>query len=253
MDQNIEAYTREAFEEKAAAGDRDAMWQLSLICQDEGDSDSSAAWFERALDAEQTDALLCAADICLDPESGAYSPEMADGYLRRAAEQGSIRALLQLGRLETAKDKETYWQAAIRMAREGSEEQPPLPEHQRQFGWYKLAAEAGDPEAMYYVALGYHLGYPVAVDQTQAFGYLSRAVEENDLMAMYLLGYLYENGLGTEQDIDRAVALYERSGEQGVRGSLLRLYGIYNEGLGHIAPDRDKALRYLWMSGEGHT
>lgn len=253
MDMNIEKYTKEALEKKALDGDADAMWQLSLLCQDEGDEDESANWFGKALDAGQTDALLYAAELCLNKELEVYSVDHAEMYLKQAADQGSIKAMLQLGKLALGDLEEGFMQAAIRLAQTENADKTPSPEHQKQFAWYSLAAEAGDINAMYNVAVAYHLGYPVEEDQAQAFARLKRAVDSGDLMSMYLLAYLYENGLGTEKDIDKAVEIYTASGEKGVRGSLLRLYGIYHEGLCHIEPDQEKALRYLWMSGEGHT
>ncbi len=253
MDMNAEEYSREILENKALDGDADAMWRLSLLCEDEGDADGSADWFVKALDAGQTDALLYAAELCLNEELEIYSIDRAEMYLKQAADKGSVKAMLKLGRLALGDLEEGFMQAAVRLAQTEIANKTPLPEHQKQFAWYSLAAEAGDRDAMYSVAVAYHLGYPVQEDQTQAFAKLKRAVDGGDLMSMYLLAYLYENGLGTERDIDRAVELYKESGEKGVRGSLLRLYGIYHEGLGHIEPDPEKALRYLWMSGEGHT
>ncbi len=252
MDMNKE-YSKETLEKMAKDGDADAIWQLSLLCQNEGDEEGSAEWFEKALEVGQIDALLYAAELCLNKDYEIYDQELGENYLKRAAEKGNVKAMLQLGRLAIGDLEEGFMQAAIRLAQLENADKTPLAEHQKQFEWYSLAADAGDIDAMYSIAVGYHLGYPVEANQVKAFEKLTVAVESGNLQAMYLLAYLYENGLGTEQDIDKAVELYVQSGEKGIRGSLLRLYGIYQEGLGHIKPDREKALRYLWMSGEGHT
>ncbi len=242
---------RAILEEKARAGDLDAAWQLAVECMEAGASEEGEKWFDQALEGGQVDALLCAAEVCLDKDGMAYSPEQAEMYLRRAADKGEARALLQLGKLSLQEQPENFWEAAIGFAQEENRSPQVLPQHEKQFGWYRLAAEAEDTDALYYVALAYHLGYPVGENQQQAFQLLTRAVEKGNLSAMYLLGYFYETGIAVEPDADRAVALYTDSGEQGVRGSLLRLFVIYRDGLGRIAPDRDKALRYLWLSGEG--
>ena len=55
------------------------------------------------------------------------------------------------------------------------------------FKYYMMAAEAGDPESQYYVAL------------------------------------MYENGYGVEQDMEEAMKWYERSAEQGYEEAVNRL------------------------------
>ena len=125
-----------------------------------------------------------------------------------------------------------------------------IKQHKKQMAWYRLAAEAGDTDAMNALSMAYHLGYPETRDDREAFLWASRAADAGDESAMYQAAYFYENGFGTDKDIDAALLLYTKAAEQGVRSAMVRLYEIYTEGLSHIQPDGQKAAHYLWLSGE---
>ena len=125
-----------------------------------------------------------------------------------------------------------------------------IKQHKKQMAWYRLAAEAGDTDAMNALSMAYHLGYPETRDDREAFLWASRAADAGDESAMYQAAYFYENGFGTDKDIDAALLLYTEAAEQGVRSAMIRLYEIYTEGLSHIQPDGQKAAHYLWLSGE---
>lgn len=124
-------------------------------------------------------------------------------------------------------------------------------QHKKQMAWYRLAAEAGDTDAMTALSMAYHLGYPETRDDREAFLWASRGADAGDGSAMYQTAYLYENGFGTDRDIDAALLLYTKAAEQGVCSAMIRLYEIYTKGLLHIQPDGKKAAHYLWLSGEG--
>lgn len=137
---------------------------------------------------------------------------------------------------------------------EYSEKQPKRKireQHKKQMAWYRLAAEAGDTDAMNALSMAYHLGYPETRDDREAFLWASRAADAGDGSAMYQTAHLYENGFGTDRNIDVALLLYTEAAEQGVRSAMIRLYEIYTKGLLHIQPDGKKAAHYLWLSGEG--
>lgn len=198
---------------------------------------------------------MSAAAVYLDKNGGFYNKELARQYLRRAADGGSVQAIIDLADSELADTDISFWQQAAKLRDlEYPEKQPKRKireQHKKQMAWYRLAAEAGDTDAMNALCMAYHLGYPETRDDREAFLWASRAADAGDGSAMYQTAYLYENGFGTDRDIDAALLLYTEAAEQGVRSAMIRLYEIYTEGLLHIRPDGKKAAHYLWLSGEG--
>lgn len=245
----------EILKEQIDNGNIDAIWKMAQLCEREKDLDSAADWFDKAIEAGQVDALLKAAEVHLDKESGAYSEELADRYLRRAANQGSVLAIIALGDREVKDFEMPFWIAAMRQKSLEMPMKKPKrkirEQHKKQLAWYQFAAEAGDTDAMNALSIAYHMGYPIDRDDMQAFLWASRAADAGDPSAMYQAAYFYENGFGTDKDVDAALLLYIESAEMGVRSSMIRLYEIYTLGLEHIKPDGKMAAHYLWMSGEG--
>lgn len=236
-------------------GNVDALWQMALLCKKENDADGAAEWFNKALESGQNDALMSASVLYLDRNSGFYNKKLARQYLRRAADNGSVRAIIALADSELDGTDVPFWQQAAQFYNSEHPDKRPKrkirEQHKKQMAWYRLAAEAGDINAMNALSMAYHLGYPEERNDKQAFLWASRAADLGDGSAMYQAAYFYENGFGTDKDIDTALLLYTESAEQGVRSAMIRLYEIYTDGLGNIRPDGQKAARYLWLSGEG--
>lgn len=246
---------REILLEQIEKGNIDALWQMAQLCKKENDENGAAEWFNRAIEAGQIDALLSVAAVYLDKNSGFYNRDLAWQYLRRAADSGSVQAIILLADLELTDTDISFWQQAARLRDlEYPDKRPKKKikeQHKKQMAWYRLAAEAGDTDAMNALSMAYHLGYPETRDDREAFLWASRAADSGDCSAMYQTAYLYENGFGTDRDIDAALLLYTEAAEQGVCSAMIRLYEIYTEGLLHIQPDGQKAAHYLWLSGEG--
>ncbi len=243
----------EIMKEQAEKGNADAMWWMYGSALDRHCPDEAQLWYDKALEAGQGDALLAEADKYLRKDEDSYDPRLAEQYLRRGADKGNIAAITRLGKLELNGGDEDFWQAAMKKEQDDFEATPErLERHKRQFAWVKLAAEAGDDESMYQIALAYHFGYPTEKDEEEAFQMAAAAAKQGNYSAMYLASWLMENGLGTERDLDTAVALYAVSTEGGIVPAMLRLYEIYKDGYEHIPADKEKAHRYLWMSGVGH-
>lgn len=246
---------REILQEQIAKGNIDALWQMAQHCKKENDSAGAIEWFNKAIEAGQIDALLSAASVYLDKNSGFHDEGLARQYLRRAVDQGSIPAIIALGDLELTDTDIPFWQQATQLRDLEFPDKKPKrkirEQHKKQMAWYCLAAEAGDTDAMNALSMAYHLGYPGKRDDEQAFLWASRGADAGDGSAMYQTAYLYENGFGAERDIDAALLLYTEAAEQGVRSAMVRLYEIYTKGLGTIQPNGKKAAHYLWLSGEG--
>ncbi len=235
----------EIYEQRVADGDIEALWKLYKFYDKKNDIDTAAIWLGRAIEAGQHDALVCAAEYYLAEGEEDYNPELAEQYLRRAATEGCVQAILLLGNMEASKLPGNFWEM------DGSPDEAVRAAHERQLGWYRLAAEAGDKDAMYYVGLAYNKGYPVKRDNKEAYTWFNRAKEAGNDSALYALGYVLENGFGVKKDVEEAVRLYTQAAEKGTYAAMVRLYEIYKDGLDSIAPDKDKAFRYLWLSGVG--
>ncbi len=244
----------EILTEQADKGNADAMWWLYNSALKREYLDEAQMWYDKALEHGQVDALLAEANKYLCKETDTYNPSLAERHLRRAADKGSISAIVKLGSLTLKDGDEDFWLTAMRKEGTDLEVSADLSDrHKKQFAWIKLAAEAGDGNSMYNVAIAYYIGYPVQKDAKEAFHFAESASGEGNDSAMYLTARLLENGVGVAKDINRAIEYYTASAEQGVLPSMLRLYEIYRDGLEHIAPDQEKANRYLWMSGIGHS
>lgn len=246
---------REILQEQIENGDIDAIWQMAQLCKAENEPEQAAEWFNKAIEAGQIDALLSAAMVYLNENGGFYNAKLAGQYLRRAADGGSIPAIIALGDLELENTDIPFWQQAAQLRDLEYPDRKPKRkvrnQHKKQMAWYRLAAEAGDTNAMNALSMACHLGYPENRDDEQAFLWASRGADCGDGSAMYQTAYLYENGFGTDRDVDAALLLYTEAAEQGVRSAMIRLYEIYTNGLLHIRPDGKKAARYLFLSGEG--
>ncbi len=232
-------------EEHIQKGDVDSAWVLALILQERGDKVGSDKWFTYAVEHGQVDALLHEADCCKKED-----PAQAKRYYRRAADEGNLPAILALSEMELNEGDPHFWERATALA-EQEVDAALLGRHQKEFAWYKLAAEAGDTDAMARLCVGYHYGYPVDKDDKEGYAWAKRGSDEGNLSASYYAAYFLEHGYGVQEDVDEAVRLYTLSAEGGVTSSMLRLYAVYKDGLKHIQPNKEKSLRYLWLSGVG--
>ena len=239
----------EILSEQAEKGNIDALWHLSVEYSRLKDYERSAEYLCAALDADQTDALLYAAKASSDPSMAQlYDPVKAEQYYMRAAEKGSEKAMIALGKM-ALKDTDTpFWFSAVDSTGIGDEIRK---QHLAQFKWHSRAAELGCVEAMTHLVIAYHYGYPCEKDDASAFMWASRAADEGDLYAAYQVGYFYENGFGCERDDATAVLFYTQAAEGGNFDAMLRLSVIYGEGRDGVEKNPEKANRYRFMSGIG--
>lgn len=252
----------EKLTERINDGDTDALWQMALLCKKENKMTECESWFNKALERGQPDALLSAAEVYLDKSGGFYNKKEGIDYLKRAAENSSVQALIMLGDIEAEGSDMSFWQCAAKLRNLDnplkSVKKKITKQHKKQMEYYISAAELGDTNAMNAVSMAYHLGYPIERDDERAFLYASRSADLSDPAGLYQTAYYYENGFGTEPDIPAAILLYTQSAQSGVIASAMRLYQIYSDGLYDIKPDKDKADYYMSViceqeSGEHET
>ena len=81
--------------------------------------------------------------------------------------------------------------------------------------WYRKAAEQGDAEAQYNLALIYATGKVGKQDYAEAAKWFHMAAEQGNANAQRDLGFIYENGYGVPKDHNEAVKWYHKAAEQG--------------------------------------
>lgn len=99
-------------------------------------------------------------------------------------------------------------------------------------GWYRKAAEAGDPKAMFYLGLTLEQGLQGEAQPEEALEWYRRSAAAGYALAEFKMGLLYQFGHAVEQDAALARAWYEKAAGQDV-------------------PDAKFNLAYLLESGEG--
>ena len=72
-------------------------------------------------------------------------------------------------------------------------------------------ADAGNPEAQFYVAQIYEKGLGTEPDFAKAAAWYERSADKGYGASQVALGYLYEQGLGVEQDPERAISWYRKA------------------------------------------
>ena len=104
------------------------------------------------------------------------------------------------------------------------------------------AAENGDAEAQFNLAVMYGNGEGVPQDYTEARVWLLRAAEQGHVVAQFSLGALYAEGAeGIPQDYAEAVVWWRRAAEQGHVFAQLIVAHFYRQGRG-VAQDAAEAI-----------
>lgn len=79
--------------------------------------------------------------------------------------------------------------------------------------WFEKAAEQGDVDALFNLALI----CDERDDLDQSFSWFARAAEAGSARAQYDLAVIYQTGKGRAPDLERAIYWYEQAANQGVR------------------------------------
>ena len=108
----------------------------------------------------------------------------------------------------------------------------------------RAAAELGDADAQFELALLYNNGEGVAVDQQQAMLWYRKAAEQGLAGAQFRLGKMYDDGEGVAEDDRQAVLWYHKAAEQGLADAQLRLGVMLALGWG-AAEDDEQAM--MWV------
>ena len=260
--------------EKAGRGDAEAMFKLS-ICFENGESiakDLSEAlhWIRKA--AEQGH-LQAQYKLALDYENGtgvrADFSEAAKWY-RKAAEQGHVEAQYKLAlAYENGYGITQDLSEAVKWYHKAAEQGYVEASRHLQSAEVLLAAQNGNAEAQYNLALAYENGNGMTKDLSEAVKWYRKAAEQGhagaqkklktaelllnaqngNAEAQYKLAQAYEKGSGVTKDLTEAMAWYHKAAEQGHAEAQYKLATAYESGTG-VGVNLSEALKWNRKAAE---
>lgn len=123
--------------------------------------------------------------------------------------------------------------------------------------WYRQSADKGFPLAQFKLGQLYQFGQIVDQDPRQARTWYEKAAAAGLADAQYNLAVMLETGDGGEADGNRAMALYNAAAEGGIPEAFLNLAGLLAQGE-LVEQDLTEALKWLILAersglGQGHA
>ncbi|MEP2785134.1 MAG: SEL1-like repeat protein [Pseudoruegeria sp.] len=193
---------RIGLEEMAPLSDNPVHWYrlgYMLINAQGGplEIDEGIVWLRKAAETGHNEALLGLGKIYLNGEGVTADPALAEGFLRQAAEKDEREAQLLLARL--------YLQGAPDFA----------PNLEASLTLYNTAAEAGNPQAQFALALLYGQDQFGIRDNEKSLFWLGQAADNGDVQAQFNLARNLESGFGIAQDPEAAIARYRQAAQGG--------------------------------------
>lgn len=147
-----------------------------------------------------------------------------DDILMREAEKGNARALYYLGDKYDAK----HWNEDGDIAKNYA---------MKAFHFYSLAADMGDSDAEYSLAVYYKLGVGGEEDINEAYNWALSAAKKENADAQHFLGKFYEEENGIGPSPTKAFYWYKKSAENGSIDGMYELYQCYLFGYGTTEND----------------
>lgn len=288
-------------------GDVPAMMKLAMFYEGESEHDSSSAclWYDMAASKGSSEAIFLlgehfesgegvpkdmkravecfetAAQAEYNPaqsklgyiyknETAFLNPERSIYWNNKAAENGDMRALCNLGLayefgngvekdpkkafdlyLKSARlgyDRGMYNLAFCYMKGNGTRE-----DHWQAAQYFEKAAQKGHVNAMYNIGVMYLNGDGVNKDCKRAAEWFYKAAQNNNIESIFYLGYCYLNGLGVKKYPAMAVHYFRKAADGGDVEAMFNLGYCYYNGNG-VGEDRVMAKK-LWKkaAAEGHA
>ena len=118
------------------------------------------------------------------------------------------------------------------------------------FKWYLIAAERGDYDAAFYVALAYANGNGIEKNYVEAVKWYGIAADHGSSSAMNNLAVCFENGQGIEKSEEKAFSLYLKAAELGSLMAANNVSVCFQKGTG-TEPNPQQALFWKEKAAEG--
>lgn len=200
--------------ELADKGDPNGLYALSMAYLFGWDVEQDEAvgydLLEKAVAAEQTEAMALMVRLYMQGEYDGIDSERAAGYAITAAKDGISDAQLYAGLayMDGVSVEQDYSEAAR---------------------YFRLAANQGNSEARTSLAYLFQEGLGVEKDEPKAFRLYRTAAKAGNVNAMFQTGICYEFGVGTGMDLSAAAEWYSKGAEQGDAFAMERLGFLMSE------------------------
>lgn len=120
--------------------------------------------------------------------------------------------------------------------------------------YFRMAADAGNADAQYYLATCYVDERGVEKDLQEAIRLYIRAAQQGHKNAQFNLAWSYEQAQGVDQDLKQAAYWYQRAAEQGHIHAQYYLALIYYYAKGLLTPNYEDAFRWFHAAAkQGHA
>ncbi len=114
---------------------------------------------------------------------------------------------------------------------------------------FRAAAEAGNADAQFNMALMYERGIGVSKDEQESVVWYQKSAEQGNSNAQFNLAVMHENGRGTAVDYYQARQWYRKAAVQGDGLAIGNLGMLYIRGQG-VKPNKVAGLALLLVSVE---
>lgn len=216
------------FQKAAEAGDAAAMFNLGLhYAKGHGvkrDFKHAAEWMQKAADAGDEDASELIAKYQI----------LANAVVKAESGDAQAQADLAKGLMELG--------GSLEQAGAGDD-------YAESIKWAEKAAEQGNTDAMWVLALAYEHGRGIAKDLAKASEYYRRGAEQGHAACQNSLGCMYLNGTLMARDMETGYHWLLRSAEQGNAQGMYNLARCYQFGHG-IQEDMGKAIEWYEKANE---
>ncbi|HWE93077.1 MAG TPA: hypothetical protein VG269_03820 [Tepidisphaeraceae bacterium] len=115
---------------------------------------------------------------------------------------------------------------------------------------WKLAAESGNPVAMYNLGVLYDHGIAVQRNSHEAISWYQKSAASGNSNAMLNIGILYVEGAGVPQDYKRGIEWYRQAAAAGNSGAMLNLGLLSQFGRG-VPQEFKQAMAWYRRAAEG--
>jgi len=229
------------------------------------DMTTAIQWFRQAAEAGGAAAAYDLAMIYARGDGVRRDQQLAGLWLTKAADHDFVPALRDLGiRSAYPRDGSTAdVPLALQKLKRGAELGDAIsqailgdifsngemmkPDYQQAANYYKMAADQGQRDGEFGLAVRYVTGQGMPLDRAEAQRWFKAAADQGHADAQYDLGTMYEVGDGTGADLPSALHYYELAAQQGVVKAQYRLGVLLAKGAG-VQADRVSAYKWLMLS-----
>lgn len=238
------------------------------------------SWYQMASDSGNADGTCSLGYFYLNGAGVEQDLDKAESLFNQAIEGGSVNAKVGLARVKLAKggydsyfdsdesqndselDSEesdsTNLKVVTEKADKDDEAQTENTDLEEIIDLLKVAKEAGDLDASYYLGRMYEVGLGVSQDYKEAFDYFNRVVKSpsnalNDRDAINLsniaIGLMYAKGIGVEANSETAMEYFTTASNNNSAKASYYIGLMYEKGVG-IDRDYEKAMEYYLKAAD---